>query len=381
MRTADPSTEDYSAQLDRVRSGGVLRIDLTQDDPAACGLGPGPREVAALLAEAAKPAGAPSAEVAAAREAVASYLAGHRVSVAPDRIFFAPSRDAARRLALVAGGATTGDEVLVPAPSRPLALPGGPLGIRTRSYALSFAEDWHLDRRSLRKAVGPRTRAVVVGNPAEPSGALLSREELDALEELCAVRGLALVGDEAFLDSATTASVSVARAARCLAVHVSGLGGVCGLPRVGGEWLAVAGPEELAAPAAARLRELGDGPPPIAAAALRALPALLARRQPFQDALRARLAKNRGLIAAASLREAPWTLQWGAGGAWAVLQVNPTRSETDLCLELLADGVAVRPGHLDGLPAAGYLVVSLLAQPDALVAGLDRLERHLRGNA
>jgi len=380
MTPASTVTEDFAAQLERVRSAGVLRLDLTQSDPASCGLGPEPREVAALLDGEALPGTTPSSALAAAREAVASYLAGHRVSVAPDRIFVAPSRREALGLALAAAPAASGDEVLVPEPSRPL-LERGASGLLPRPYALSFEEEWRLDRRSIRRAVGARTRAIVAGNPAEPTGALLSRDELAALEELCAVRGLALVGDEAFLDSATTASVSVARATRCLALHVSGLSGICGLPRVGMEWVAVAGPDEAAGPAAARIRELAGRAPPIAERALRALPALLARREPFLDALRARLARNRGLIASASLREAPWTLQWGMGGAWAVLQINPTRDETELCLELLTDGVAVRPGHLDGLPRTGHLVVSLLPPPDVLAAGLERLERHLRGNA
>jgi DNA-binding transcriptional MocR family regulator len=111
---------------------------------------------------------------------------------------------------------------------------------------------------------------------------------------------------------------------------------------------------------------------------LRAVPALLARREQYLSALRRRLARNRGAIAAASLREAPWTLQWGRGGCWAVLQINPGRDEDELCLELLAEGVAVRPGHLDGLPREGHLVVSLLPEPDVFLAALDRLEAHLR---
>jgi hypothetical protein len=109
------------------------------------------------------------------------------------------------------------------------------------------------------------------------------------------------------------------------------------------------------------------------------LPALLARREPFLEALRARLARNRASIATASLREAPWTLQWGGGGSWAVIQINPFQDPVALCLALLDEGVAVRPGGLDGLPQSGYLVVSLLPEPQVFRAGLDQLETHLRG--
>lgn len=372
---------DFSRQLERMRAAGALRLDLTEADPARCGLGWDPGELDGLVAErdAAAPGSAPEA-LAAAREAVASYLAGHHVTVRPDRVFFAPSRGAARRLALAAA-CGPGDEVLAPSPARPLVkrAGAGPRP-RLRPYALAFGEAWHLDRRSIRHALGPRTRAIVAGNPAEPTGAILSGDELAALDELCGLRGLALIGDEAFLDTALGASASVGRAARCLAVHVSGLAGVCGLPRLGGEWVAVAGSDGVAAQAAARLAPLAEASP-VAVSTLRATPALLARRAPFLAALRARLARNRGAIAAAALREAPWTLQWGGGSCWAVLQINPVREGEALCLDLLDEGVAIQPGHLDGLPASGYLVVSLLPAPDVFQEGLDRLERHLRRSA
>jgi hypothetical protein len=162
---------------------------------------------------------------------------------------------------------------------------------------------------------------------------------------------------------------------------VSGLTGVCGLSQLGGEWIAVAGPEPLVARALARLGSHPESNAPPPAPVLPAVPALLARREPFIEALRARLARNRAAIATASLREAPWTLQWGGGGPWAVLQINPVQDVTALCLALLNEGVAVRPGDLDGLADSGYLVVSLLPEPRLFDTGLDRLEAHLRGIA
>lgn len=109
-----------------------------------------------------------------------------------------------------------------------------------------------------------------------------------------------------------------------------------------------------------------------------ALPALLARRGRYLASLRSRLAQNRAALATASVGEAPWTLQWGGGGCWAVLQVNPVQDEEAMCIDILEDGVVVQPGSLDGLPPEGYLVVSLLPEPRVFKEGLARLDRCLR---
>lgn len=377
-----PPPSDFTARVERARASGLLPFDLTESDPARCGLAWGAGELEALLGARREPAIGPRpAGLAEAREAIASYLAGHRVTVEPDRVFLAPSRTAARRLALDAI-CDEDDEVLVPAPSRRPVAPDGALpSWRLGPYPLVFDGAWHLDRKSLGRAIGRQTRAIVVGNPSEPTGAMLDADELGFLEALCAERGLALVGDEALLDTALGSSVSVARSARCLAVHVSGLSGICGLSRLGVEWVAVAGPDAMADRAGSRPGFQPGMAPTISSAVLLATPALLARRGSYLEALRARLARNRAAIAAASLREAPWALQWGAGGTWAVLQINPAQDATALCLVLLQEGVAVRPGQLDGLPPSGYVAVSLLPEPAVFLAGLERLETHLRGLA
>lgn len=308
------------------------------------------------------------------RERRSPYLTGHGASIAPERVILVRSTNAALHLVLSILGDGEG-EVLVPAPHRPSIQADSP--VRLKPYGLTFEGRWRLDRRSIQRAITPRTRAIVVGNPADPTGAELSRDELMFLEGLCKEHGLALVGEESFLDSSLDPGPSVATVARCLAFHVSGLGGVCGLARLEAEWLAVAGPEALAGPAAARLVSLVDLEGSGSRPGVLLVPALLGRRETFLARLRARLTRNRSALATASLREAPWTLQWG-GGCWAVLQINPAQDEEELCLALLEEGVALQPGYLGGFPREGYLLVSLLPRMDIFEAALGRLEARLR---
>jgi aspartate/methionine/tyrosine aminotransferase len=261
--------DEFPTRLERLRAAGVLRYDLVQAEPVWCGLGRDGVDDD-VRGDHRGPSALPRGEaLAGAREAVASYLAGHRASVIPEHVFFAPSRSAALRLALDVV-ARQEDEILVPLPARQ-PFDASEDAPRLEPDRLEFGEEWHLDRRSIRRAVGPRTRAILAGNPAEPTGAMLSAADLRALEELCAAREIALIGDEALVDTAIGTDVSVARAERVLALHVSGLTGVCGLP--GAAWVAVAGAPPLTAAAAERLEVLSAARPEVPATALRSVAA------------------------------------------------------------------------------------------------------------
>jgi alanine-synthesizing transaminase len=361
----------FLSRLESARASARPLLDLTEPRPERSGL------AAEGDADLASPAAGDTAGTPDAGEAIARYLADRAVGLARDRVVLTTSAHASYEilLRLLCG---PGDAVLVPSPCRPLLDPlAARLSVETPRYPLRYRGEWRLDRKALARAVTPRTRAVVVASPANPTGALISRDEMAFLEELCEAKGLALVGDEAWADTALEPAPSVAAASRCLAFHLSGLSTVCGAPRLA-SWIAVAGPAPLVAPALARLESLAAEGPGIAPAAARAVPALLARRESFLDLLRRRLSSSRAMLATAALREAPWALLWGAGGWFAVLQIGGAYDEEALCLRLLDRGVVVRPGFLDGFERNGYLVLSLLTDPATLAEGLGRLESLLR---
>ena len=79
----------------------------------------------------------------------------------------------------------TGDEVLVPAPDYPLwtasvSLSGGtPI-----HYLCDEKADWNPDLDDIRKKISPRTKAIVIINPNNPTGALYSDEVLKEIVEI-----------------------------------------------------------------------------------------------------------------------------------------------------------------------------------------------------
>jgi alanine-synthesizing transaminase len=92
-----------------------------------------------------------------------------------------------------------GDEVLVPSPDYPLwsaavALNGGVV----RHYACRPENGFVPDIEDMERLVSERTRAVVVINPNNPSGAVYSRETLGAIAALAERHGLVVLADEIY---------------------------------------------------------------------------------------------------------------------------------------------------------------------------------------
>ena len=92
-----------------------------------------------------------------------------------------------------------GDEVLIPAPDYPLwtasvALSGG----TPVHYLCDEASDWLPDLDDMAAKITPRTRAIVVINPNNPTGALYPAELLEKIVELARRHGLIVFADEIY---------------------------------------------------------------------------------------------------------------------------------------------------------------------------------------
>lgn len=68
----------------------------------------------------------------------------------------------------------------------------------TAAVPLELRDGWQLDLDRIRQAMRPETRAVIINFPNNPTGALLSDDDLDQLVALCASRGVWLFSDEAY---------------------------------------------------------------------------------------------------------------------------------------------------------------------------------------
>ncbi len=92
-----------------------------------------------------------------------------------------------------------GDEVLVPAPDYPLwtaavSLSGG----TPKHYLCDESKEWAPDLADLRSKITPRTKAIVMINPNNPTGAIYSKAVLTELTQIAREHGLILFADEIY---------------------------------------------------------------------------------------------------------------------------------------------------------------------------------------
>jgi aspartate aminotransferase len=94
-----------------------------------------------------------------------------------------------------------GDEVLVPDPAWPPA-PGNIAAARGVAvpYRLHESRGWRPDLDEIGRLVTPRTRAIYVNSPNNPSGGVLTGDDLDGIAELARARDLWVLSDEAYED-------------------------------------------------------------------------------------------------------------------------------------------------------------------------------------
>ena len=263
-----------------------------------------------------------------------------------------------------------GDEVLVPQPSYPLFdLLARLSDVETRGYPLRFQDRWQTDLYALEEAITPRTRAIVVVHPNNPTGHFAGEEEQRLMDQLAARHGLPLLVDEVFLDyptketqgRATTRSFAARPAPEALTFVMSGLSKVLALPQMKLAWTVVLGPAPMRKEALHRLEYIADTFLSVAAPAANALASWLTSADSLQAQVRARVQSNLRMLDG-ELVTHPMLSRLPVEGGWSVLLRLPAlEPDGAFALRLLQEeGVLVHPGSFFGLPGRGWVVVSLL---------------------
>ena len=365
--------------LDARRASGRAVCDLTESNPTRVGLAY-PED---LLASLARPAGLRYEPtpfgLSAAREAVAGDYARLGARVPPGDVVLTTSTSESYSM-LFKLLCPAGSSILAPAPSYPLLEHLARLdAIDVDVFRLEYHGRWSVDIDSIRRALTPATRAIVLVQPNNPTGSMASGEEIAAIGEICRMHDLALIVDEVFADyplDGHAAAVPPTWPPDVLTFRLGGLSKSIGLPQVKLGWIAMSGPAAGLDQARARLELIGDTYLSVSTPVQLAAADLIDRGSDIRTQIQRRVADNVRTVDRL-LERHPACQRLRAEAGWScVVQVPATRSEESLVLELLErDGVLVHPGYFFDFPREAFVVPSLIVPAVTLAVGVERLLR------
>lgn len=319
-----------------------------------------------------------SAGVESVRQAVADEYTSRGMPIHPDRAIITSGTSEGIELTLGAL-ADAGDEVLVPTPTYPLYTAVlSKLGARAVFYRTDPNNNWQPDLDDIRRRISPATRALVVIDPNNPTGAVYPEATRRALIDIADRANIVLLADEVYgdlgFDGPTPLYGSLAPDAPI--ISYSSLSKAYLAPGWRGGWMAVGRTPRLDDVLAA-IKKLADGrlcsPGPMQYAVEAALRGDRSHQKSFAHELRVRADLTMSRLSAS-----PHLRCVAPQAAFYVMPqvLLPTgTTDEDFVLGLLREtGILCVYGSGFGMPAdQGFFRIVYLASPDELSAIYDDL--------
>jgi alanine-synthesizing transaminase len=373
----------------RMETAGQRILKLNIGNPAPFGFSTPPEVLTAVMENLASAQGySDSKGLPAARAAVVGYHQRKGITgIGPDDVYLGNGVSELIMMSLQAL-LNNGDEVLLPAPDYPLwtavvSLCGG----TPVHYLCDESADWIPDVEDVAAKITPRTRALVLINPNNPTGAVYDRATVEALVELARQHNLMLFSDEIYdrvlFDDVEHVSTA-ALAPDVVCVTFNGLSKAYLLAGFRAGWMVVSGPRQHASSYIEGLNILAN--------------MRLCANVPGQYAVVAALANDEGagdlVLPGGRLREQRDTVvklladipgvscvpPRGALYAFPRLdpEVHPIRDDERFVLDLLrAEKILLVQGTGFNWPKPDHFRIVTLPDVDDLTAAIGRIDRFL----
>jgi arginine:pyruvate transaminase len=311
-----------------------------------------------------------------ALRAIAGHLtrrSGHEVS--PDQVVYTAGTQnglAVTMFTLVEAG----DEVLVPDPyyatyEGVVAATGATfVGVPTRPD-----DAFHVRAEAIEAAITPRSRVLLLNTPSNPTGAVLSADEIDAIGEVCERHDLWIICDEVYADitfDAPFVSPFDRPHLRHRTLAVSSISKSHALPGFRAGWVAC--PSGVVERVTAVSEALLFGSQPFLADALAVA---LSERHPEVERLRVTFRERAEALVAAFDGSVNATARMPEGGMFVMVDIRRTglTGEQFAWRLLEEEHVVVMPGESFGTRAAGHLRVALTVDAEVMLDACSRIRR------
>lgn len=321
---------------------------------------------------------APSVGILPAREAVAAECLRRGMPVSPDRVVITSGTSEGIELTLTAL-AQGGDEVLVPVPTYPLYTAVlAKIGARAVFYRTDPARGWLPDVDHVRSLITPATRALVVIDPNNPTGATYSPAVRRDLTDLADRHNFPLLADEVYADLAYEGPVPALASLNPDApiISFSSLSKAYLAPGWRAGWMAVGATDRLDEVLGA-IKKLADGRLCSTGPMQYGIVAALTGDRSHQESLRAAL-RERANLTTTRLNAIPGITAVAPTAAFYSMPrvaLPPGITDEEYVLGLLRDtGVLCVYGSGFGTrPQDGFFRVVFLAPPDELSGIYDAI--------
>jgi arginine:pyruvate transaminase len=309
-----------------------------------------------------------------ALRAIAGHLSrrsGHEV--APEQVLYTAGTQHGLYVVLTTL-VETGDEVLVPDPY--YATYEGVVASTGATFVAvpTLPEDgFHLRADALEALITPRSRVLLLNTPSNPTGAVLSEAEIDAIGEVCARHDLWIVCDEVYaeitFDTAFSSPFDRPHL-RDRSVSVASISKSHALPGFRAGW--AAGPRELAPRMTSVAEAMLFGSQPFLADAV----AVALAHEHEEVLLLKRTFRERAIALVDALRGSEAvSVHMPEGGMFVMPDIRATGlSGEQFAWRLLEEcGVVVMPGESFGSRGAGHIRIALTVEADVMADACRRI--------
>ena len=267
-----------------------------------------------------------------------------------------------------------GDEVLVPDPY--YATYEGVVAATGAAFVPVRTEPetgFHLTAAGLEAVITPRSRLLLLNTPSNPTGAVLTADDIDAIGQVCIRHDLWIVCDEVYADltfGTPFASPFDRPRLRERSFSVASISKSHALPGFRTGWVVC--PPGLAAPLTVLAEAMLFGSQPFLADALAVA---LDEHHPEVDELRATFEQRARALVAAFDGSTAARATMPEGGMFVLVDIRETGLTGEQFAWRLLDecGVVVMPGESFGAGGAGQLRVALTVEADVLVDACGKI--------
>ncbi len=318
-----------------------------------------------------------------ARKAISRYYQENGRTLHPDALFLTASTSEAYSY-LFKLLCDPDDEIIIPSPSYPLfdfiaTLEQVHLIENPLLYNAAGQGHWHCDFSALREAITPKTKAIILVNPNNPTGHLLTQKEINAYLDISRSLNIPLIVDEVFCDYILIEKKYLPIADdEALIFTLNGFSKILGLPQLKLGWIHVAGNPPKVQKAVENLDLIADTFLSVNTPVQMACPELFIFRKQIQAQIHIRLQSNLKCAQEVLANcidldiinpEAGWTL--------LIHLKNIADDEEFACALLHECKVQVHPGYLFGFTESCHIALSLLTPQEIFKAGLLSLKQFI----